>query len=662
MLLKMLRQVTLIIILIMLSGGTTLAFIEDDKACGRAQMAMFSRDMAPTTEQQKIDIRYCALIFNMDISTTSMVNEFQIDLAVIDSGLEMIELDYSTSNLGVGDISVNTVLLNGDTIVFLHDNDLLQIPVIQDVEAGDLLSVRIFSESGPASNRDDQGFNWDYEFGQRAIWTNSQPYNARDWWPSVDYPRDKADSLDIIVTIDDYMTVASNGRLISTLDNGDGTKTWHWHVGHPIATYLVSLSIYEFYEWGDEYVDADNDTLPILFYTYSHPDDPNPYYMTENYRLLPDMITLYADQFGPYPFMDEKYGHAEWGENYGMEHQTLTSMGNPTERRVAHEVSHMWYGDMITCFSYHHVWLNEGFARYAEALWWEERYGEEGYRQKMEDSEYYGTGTIFVEDPETENPFDWWLSYCKAAWVLHMLRHITGDETFFEILQAYSDHPDYKYATATTEEFQGVCEDVSGIDLENYFQQWIYGSGYPHYRAYRAQTGEDLLVQVIQSGISFDMPVDFRITTTSTVIDTVLRINESFMTFHFQIPSGEIVTDLVMDPDDWILKSTDYVVGLIDDSHQVPEIFQLGENFPNPFNPETTIPYSLSEDGPTHMSILDLKGREVTTLINTIKSRGHYEISWNGFNNEGFEAPAGIYFCQLKAGSQSAIQKILLVK
>jgi len=638
------------------------AFIDEEKPCGHAHGGQFLRDMQPTTEQQKMDVRYYGLNFDMDIATTSMSKSFVMRFVAIDTSLETIELDYSTYNGGIGNIDVNTVILDGDTVAFTHSNDILSIPLLEAPVLNELMTVEIFSESGPASNSEDYGFNWDYEFGQRAIWTSSQPYDARHWWPSVDYPRDKADSLDMIVTIADYMTVASNGRLISNTDNGDGTRTWHYHVGHPIATYLVSLSIYEFYVWGDIYVDANNDTLPIEFYTYSHPDNPNPSYMTENYLLLPEMIGLYESQFGPYPFMDEKYGHAEWGENWGLEHQTLTSMGDPTERRVAHELAHMWYGDMITCHSYHHIWLNEGFARYAEALWWEEHYGDSGYKTKMASFEYYGGGTIYVEDPENESIFGLSLSYNKPAWVLHMLRHIVGDDTFFEILQTYAADPQFKYGTATTEEFEMVVEEVSGMDFTNFFQQWIYGQGFPHYRAYREQIGTDLLLQTIQSGISFDLPVDFRITTTGSVIDTVLRINEQFMTFHIEIPEGETVTNLIMDPDDWILKSTDYVVGLAEDQLAVPLAFGLGQNFPNPFNPSTTIPYSLDEQSSVQMSIVDLQGREVMQLLNDFQSSGRYQVTWNGQDHRGQPVEAGVYLCRLETGTLSKISKLLLVR
>ena len=643
-------------------GLSLTAFVDEEKPCGHAHGEPFLRDMQPTSEQQKIDVRYYGLNFDMDIPTTSMTKAFVVKFVVLDTSLETIELDYSGYNLGVGDITVNTVILDGDTAAFTHSNDMLSIPLPATPDLNQLMTLEIFSQSGPASNQDNYGFNWDYESGQRSIWTKSQPYDARKWWPCVDYPRDKADSLDIVVSIADYMTVASNGRLISNIDNGDGSRTWHYHVSYPIATYLVSLSIYEFYVWGDIYVDANNDTLPIEFYTYSHPDNPSPSYMTTNYGLLPAMIELYAEQFGPYPFMNEKYGHAEWGENWGLEHQTLTSMGDPTERRVCHELAHMWYGDMITCHSYHHVWLNEGFARYAEALWWEERYGDTGYRSKMAELEYYGAGTIYVEDPETESIFSSNLSYNKPAWVLHTLRHILGEETFFEILQSYAADPRFKYGTATTEDFQMVCEEVSGVDLESFFQQWIYGQGVPIYRAYRGQTGQDLLIQVIQAGNTFDLPVDFRITTNLGVIDTTLRIDEQFMTFNFTLPEGEIVTGMVLDPGDWILNTATYIVGLAEDDFQGPAKFELFKNYPNPFNPQTTIAYRLDGTALTQLAIVDALGREVIELVNNEQNSGQYAITWNGLDTQGLSVESGLYFCHLRSGRHTSMQKLLLLK
>jgi aminopeptidase N len=640
------------------------AIIDEEKPCGHAHSGnSLSKVAVSSAEQQKIDIHYYKLYFDMNIFVRSMRCEFQIDLSVLDTSLQTIELDYSTYNLGVDNITVREVVLNGDTVAFSHNNDLISIPIIDSLELGEMMTVLIYSHTGSIADEkrtDNQGFNWDK--AREGVYTNSQPYDARDWWPSVDYPRDKADSLDMVVRINDHLIVASNGRLDSTVDIDDGYKTWHWHVGYPIATYLVSLSIYDFYEWNDVYVDENNNSLPILFYTYTPPENPSPWYMTQNYRLLPEMMTLYAGQFGPYPFMDEKYGHAEWGENYGMEHQTLTSMGDPTERRVAHELAHMWFGDMITCNSYHDIWLNEGFATYAEALWWEHRYGISGYKEKMASFEYYGTGTIYVEDPETQSIFTWSLSYAKAAWVLHMLRGVVGDETFFEILQTYAADLRFKHKTATTAQFQMVCEDVSGIDLDSFFQQWIYGSLYPKYQVIWSQANNELSVEINQFGTVFDMPVDLRISSNTTIIDTVVRIDQQTMSFTHELADGELVSSLVLDRDDWVLNTASYTVGVENDESMTPHTFKLDQNYPNPFNPSTTIPYSLGEDGNVRLRVFDVEGREVIELMNSWQSSGQYRTNWNSFDHTGKAAEAGVYFYKLEAGSNTAIKKLVLLR
>ena len=158
------------------------------------------------------------------------------------------------------------------------------------------------------------------------------------------------------------------------------------------------------------------------------------------------------------------------------------------------------------------------------------------------------------------------------------------------------------------------------------------------------------------------MPVDFSITTNASTIDTVLQIDEQFMTFHFDIPPGETVTNLVMDPGGWILKSDDYVVGLADDIPVGFASFKLDQNFPNPFNPMTTIPSSLDLDGPVQMIIVDIRGREVRELVSENQLSGQHQVTWNSQNDQGQAVEAGVYFCSLQSGGRTEIQKLILVK
>jgi len=160
-----------------------------------------------------------------------------------------------------------------------------------------------------------------------------------------------------------------------------------------------------------------------------------------------------------------------------MEHQTLTSMGGWSEDLISHELAHQWWGDMVTCEDFGHIWLNEGFATWSEAYWAEQYYDFATYRQYMDIASYYGAGTIFVEDPLSENIFDGNLSYNKGSWVVHMLRGVLGDTDFFAGLALYRSS--HLYGSATTEQLQTALETVSGQDLTAFFQQWIYGEYFP---------------------------------------------------------------------------------------------------------------------------------------------------------------------------------------
>ena len=195
-----------------------------------------------------------------------------------------------------------------------------------------------------------------------------------------------------------------------------------------------------------------------------------------------------------------------------MEHQTLTSMGGHSQWLIAHELGHQWWGDLVTCASFHHIWLNEGFARYSEAIWEEAYNGVDAYNEYWQSHAYYGPGTVFVEEPNTVSQiFNGNLTYNKAGWVGHMLRGVMGDSLFFATLQSYASNDSLAYGAATTENFQAVSEDVYGLDLDEFFQQWIYGDYYPRYGvAWEMLDTDELIVTIeqMQSWQYFNMPID----------------------------------------------------------------------------------------------------------------------------------------------------------
>jgi hypothetical protein len=361
--------------------------------------------------------------------------------------------------------------------------------------------------------------------------------------------------VDVRVTVPSNLIVASNGTLRSLTNNG-ATDTYYWHEGYPISTYLVSVAIHPYTTFSHWYKYSPADSMEVQYYVF-----PSHYGSVQaTYALTVPMIELFASLFGEYPFLDEKYGHAEFTWGGGMEHQTITSLGGWSEYLIAHELAHQWWGDMVTCDDFHHIWMNEGFATYSEALWSEFTYGMATYHQDMTAAKYFGAGTIYV--PDTSNwgrIFHSGLSYNKGSWVLHMLRHVVGDTAFFDILQTYYADSRYQYGTVTTEQFRDLCEDVSGMELDFFFHQWIYEEYYPTYSySWNAAPNGgffdiDLTISQLQTNHIFTMPIDVKIQTVFG--DTTLVVWDSLATQQFVLTVADEPTGLELDPDEWILRS-----------------------------------------------------------------------------------------------------------
>jgi len=410
--------------------------------------------------------------------------------------------------------------------------------------------------------------------GSNIVYSLTEPYYSYTWWPIKDgdvfTAGDNGDkfTLELAVISPDTMTTASNGVVqgIDTLPNN--RKRTRWATNYPICPYLVCFSSTNYNTWSLNYNKLAGGTMPVLFYIY--PEDDN----TSNrnaWGQVPQMITTLRDVYGEYPWVDEKYGIYECEFGGGMEHQTFTGQGTFAESVNVHELGHQWWGDMVTCKTWNHIWLNEGFATYTEALWAERKPGSTGLpalKSNMAAKKYTGAGSVYVTDSElgsVNSIFDTNTTYNKAGWVVHMLRHVVGDATFFNILAAY--RAAYFGGAATTEDFQAVCESVSGQDLDYFFQEWIYGERVPAY-AYGWQSltvnGQRYLALYIDQTQSasyqrFSMPIDV------VVNGTTYKVFNSHDPENFVIPIPAAATTVTLDPDDWILNSgktsTSYVAG-----------------------------------------------------------------------------------------------------
>ena len=607
--------------------------------------------------QEKIDIKFYELNLDIDFNSSRIHGSVTVNGVIGNIYPDFIELDLYDN------MTVDSILQNNIPILYLHENDMLKIP-LSDITLDDenLFSLTIFYQGTP-NHCGAGGFKFDEHQNIGHVWTLSEAYCARSWWPCKDDPSDKADSVNIIVSvpIEPAYIVASNGLLSSTTINNN-KKTYFWKERYPITTYLVSLAIYPYTKWVDQYVSPiSSDTMLIEHYVF--PDRYEASY--PNYSLTKDMLSFFSELFGEYPFISEKYGHADFTWGGGMEHQTLSSMGSFSQNLMVHELGHSWWGNLITCKTFNDIWLNEGFARYCQALWAEHMYGREAYFDFMNNHAYYGAGTIYVENPSSNSQiFSAGLSYNKASWVLHMLRHKVGETMFFDILKSYASNDSLSYNAASTSDFQKVCEDISGLDFEQFFQQWIYGEKYPKYELSWWHEGNGIYnvkIDQVQSYNFFSMPIDLKFSGSAgpMLVDTTIVIeNNNFSQLYEFSGFNFLVENVMLDPENWILKEATYSVNEIDNI--LPDRVEVEKAFPNPFNSKVKLSFYINPQfGDTHVNvnIFDLRGKIVESLIDNEFIPGYHTTFWNANGKS-----SGVYFIQLATDNYIDSQKILFLK
>lgn len=636
-----------------------------DFKCGRSYFASpaGSERHLTTDNQDKFDVAYYKL--NISINPVKQILEGFVEIAgtVIDSGLTAFEYDLSDY------MSVDSVRAGNTITTHSHIQGLVSVTPDSIPAIGETFSHTIYYNGSPSSTGFGS-FRIDERYGRQLISTLSEPYGARDWWPCKDAPRDKADSVDIYITVPDEYVVASNGSLEEISTIATGLQRWHWHESYPITTYLVSLAIYPYHTWEDTYTSPlSGETLPLNYYVFPE-DSANAH---EDFNIMDASMGIFAGLFGEYPFMGEKYGMAAFPWGGAMEHQTLTSYGDGLitgdhtwDYILIHELAHQWWGDLVTCFDFHHIWLNEGFATYSEALWVEEYYGEDSFWNYMDSrmgfEDWWANPAVYRYNVDNAGAIFHTTVYKKGAWVLHMLRHVVGNETFFDIMQTYAAAPDFAYKTATTEQFRDLCETVSGMDLDAFFQQWIYESYYPEYGVSFSNQSNAVEITISQSSVGgaiFTMPLDLDIVCKDTTIRYVAQSSNSSDVFVVNLPDGQSAQYIVLDPDNWVMKKVQYLG--INPPGVLPDKFAVHGVYPNPFNSSTQIEFSIPVAGNVQVVIYNINGREIWQAEQSFMP-GSYTIRWNGQSSAGLSLASGTYILKIISGDFQDKLKILLIK
>jgi aminopeptidase N len=525
---------------------------------------------AIATSQNDMDVQHYLLELEFIPSTQRVQGAVTVTGTSLVSGFQHVVLDL------MDNMTVTLCRRNTTSLAFTHTGNLLDITLDQTYGPGQTFSVQVLYNGVPNPTGFDS-IGWTKTGSGAAgsmVWTLSEPDGGKTWWPSKDRPDDKA-TVEERWTVPSTWTATGNGLLVATVPMSGSRTQYQWVMHDPVTTYLVSVAATVYSKFSQTYTTLAGGTMPIDFYVY-------PEHLANaqaSFAPLPAMIAYYAQKFGEYPFVEDKYGMSEFAWGGGMEHSTNTSYGyqlvnggHNYDYVMAHELSHQWWGDSVSPQTWADVWLNEGFATYSEALWAENLGGASGYRNYMNSfSRTSFSGSVY-------NPADLWGAtvYDKGGWVQHMLRHVVGDTKFFNGLRDwYANHAD---GTGNTALYQATHEARYGATLDFFFQEWVYGTGQPRYEF--GYTTADLgngtyrnYVRIRQtqttSGL-FTMPVDLTLVTAAG--SEVRTVWNDQLDQDFTLDTTAPLTGLLLDDQDWILKEGKTAIVLADaDADGVPD-------------------------------------------------------------------------------------------
>ncbi|RPD94585.1 T9SS C-terminal target domain-containing protein [Aureibaculum marinum] len=544
------------------------------------------------------------------------------------------------------DLIVSSVFQGRTPVKFIQNtNDELVITLAETLLQGQSTSVKITYSGEPQSS----GFGF---FEQRfhnnipVIWTLSEPYGAKGWWPCKQDLNDKIDSIDVYIKTPQQYTAVSNG-LEQSQNIEDGQKITHFKHKYPIPAYLIAVAVTN-YETYSHTVSNNGNPFEIINYVY-----PENLVSAQNQTpVTVDIMNLFTNLFEEYPFADEKYGHAQCGFSGGMEHTTVSFMGSFNRDLIAHELAHQWFGNKITCGSWKDIWLNEGFATYLTAITIENLDGENAFKNWRTNAVSQITsqtnGSVYLSDTDTTSVnriFNGRLSYTKGAMVLHMLRKKLGDATFFQGIKNYLSDPELAYKYAKTPNLIAHLENASGIDLSDFFNDWIYGEGHPSYSVtwYQPENNQiTITLNQTQSHTSvnfFEAPVPIRIIgTNNEILDIVLNNTSNGQEFtetvNFQ------VAQVLIDPDNNLISNNNAVVLGVNEYEASHFIV-----YPNPVSKELTIKNS-SQIPIEKITIYNALGQ----LENQFSAKQSIDVS---------TLTNGIYFMHIKTATTSIYKSFL---
>lgn len=542
---------------------------------------------------QNYDLTYGKLEFTVDPTVYSITGKVTLTFTAL-SDMNTVVFDlYKTAT----PFSISSVKINNTTTTFSHTaSHELVIDLPSTLTTGNSVSAEITYSGAPSTGQ--QAFTASTHSGSPVIFTLSEPYGARDWWPCKQDLNDKIDTIDVYITAPSTYVSVSNGVKQSETING-ANKTTHFKHNYPIPAYLIAIAVTNYVIKNTAIAGGNNTpatpTFPIIDYIY--PESDTAANATNLARTAP-ILNFYETKIGAYPFNTEKYGHAQFGWGGGMEHTTVSFMNSFGRSLIAHEMAHQWFGDKITCGSWKDIWLNEGITEYMSGTVVEQFDGAASFvtwkNNKINSITSTTTGNLYLYDSQLNDVnriFSNQMTYNKGSMVTHMLRYVMGDTNFFQALRNYLNDPLLAYKYAVTPQFQAHLEAVHGTSLQEFFNDWVYKEGYPIYTINVTNSGTNqATVQINQSQsitnssqngyVSyFEMPVPIDLTLSDgTTLNLKLNNTFSGQTYNIPLTAGTTVTNVVFDPNKDII-SKNNTVTLANSAFELERLISI---YPNP--------------------------------------------------------------------------------
>lgn len=605
------------------------------------------RTTVASAAEDDYDIRYIKFDLALSDTTNYISGTVATTAVVIATSLSAYVFELSDT------FAIDSILLDGVLVSFHTSDSVCSAILPSTLPHGSTFTATVIYHGYPPAitNSTNAGLK---HSPQNITFSLSEPYEAYTWWPAKQSLRDKIDSIDVWVTTTDTVLACSNGTLRKVTPVSGNQHRYEWHEARPIDYYLISVAVSNYYERSYyQHFTASNDSM--LISNFLARDSASLAHMLPLADSVGMVLDYFSGLFGRYPFWQEKYAQCYTPSATSMENQTASSISFSGMHVVSHELTHQWFGDNVTCGTWRDIWLNEGFAAYGQYLFADHFHSHESAVNIMKvlhnnvTSTYAGLVYMPIQDTLDEGRiFDGRLTYNKGASVIHMLRYVANnDSLFFGMLHAYQDT--FSGGTATTEDFKQFASRHLYINLDTFFNQWIYGEGQPEFTITWNQEGDAFFLHLKQL-TSYSLSIPFFYTPFSLKLysrqgDTIIRLRNDTALQNYSLLIPRKIDSIVFDPEAWLIGTATIIKD--DTINELPDGILL---YPDPAHDKLYLRYRNVDNAA--IALYDIAGKKVLSeKLVPPSSLEEIDVSM---------LPKGMYILQLLKNNKAVLTRKVL--